>query len=94
MALARVVTFEGVEASSLEDLERRLREGDQPVDIAATEILVLHDPDTATSLTVLIFDNEDDYARGDAALNAMPRGDTPGSRTSVRKYQVAIRQTM
>ena len=50
--------------------------------------------DTATSLTVLIFDNEDDYARGDAALNAMPRGDTPGSRTSVRKYQVAIRQTM
>jgi hypothetical protein len=94
MALARVVTFEGVEASSLEELERRLREDDQPVDIAATEILVLHDPDTATSLTVLLFDNEDDYARGDAALNAMQRGDTPGSRTSVRKYRVAIRQAM
>lgn len=94
MALARVVTFEGVEASSLEELERRLREDDQPADIAATEILVLHDPDTATSLTVLLFDNEDDYARGDAALNAMQRGDTPGSRTSVRKYRVAIRQAM
>jgi hypothetical protein len=94
MALARVVTFAGVEASSLEDLERRVREGDQPADLPATEILVLHDPDTATSLTILLFDNEDDYVRGDAALNAMPAGDTPGARTSVQKYRVAIRMTM
>jgi hypothetical protein len=84
MALARVVTFAGVEASSLEDLERRIREGDQPADLPATEILVLHDPDTSTSLTILLFDNEDDYARGD----------TPGARTSVQKYRVAIRMTM
>ncbi len=94
MALARVVTFDGVEASNLADLERRIREGDQPADLPATEILVLHDPDTSTSLTILLFDNEDDYARGDAALNAMPTGDTPGARTSVRKYRVAIRMTM
>lgn len=91
MALARVVTFEGVEASHLEELERRIQEDDQPADIPATEILVLHDADTGTSLTVLLFDNEDDYARADATLNAMPPGETPGTRTSVRKYRVAIR---
>ena len=36
-------------------------------------------------------ENEEDYAKGDAALNAMPAGDTPGQRTSVTKYDVAIR---
>ena len=41
--------------------------------------------------TVVFFENEEDYRRGDAALNAMPAGDTPGSRTSVTRYNVAIR---
>ena len=42
---------------------------------------------------ILFFENEDDYARGDAALNAMTPGDTPGRRTSVTKYTVAGRMT-
>jgi hypothetical protein len=44
-------------------------------------------------VVVLFFDTEDDYARGDAALSAMPAGDTPGQRTSVAKYNVAFRMT-
>lgn len=55
--------------------------------------MLLHDPETSMSLTVVLFGNEDDYARGDPALNAMPAGDSPGQRTSVRKYRVAIRMT-
>jgi hypothetical protein len=43
---------------------------------------------------VVFFDNEDDYRRGDAALSAMPAADTPGQRTSVTKYDVAIRMTV
>ena len=35
--------------------------------------------------------SEDDYATGDAALNAMPTADTPGRRTSVTKYDVVMR---
>jgi hypothetical protein len=42
---------------------------------------------------ILFFESEDDYRRGDAALNAMPAGDTPGLRKSVEKYQVAFRMT-
>jgi hypothetical protein len=93
MALARVVSFEGVDEERIRQLERELREGEQPDDIPATEMIVLHDPDSATSLAIVFFENEDDYRRGDEALNAMPTGDTPGRRTSVARYNVAIRLT-
>jgi hypothetical protein len=44
-------------------------------------------------MAILFFDNDDDYQRGDATLNAMPAGETPGRRTSVNRYEVAIRAT-
>jgi hypothetical protein len=40
-----------------------------------------------------IFDTEDEYRVGDEFLNAMPAGDTPGRRTSVTKYEVALHMT-
>ena len=40
---------------------------------------------------IVFFETEDDYRKGDAALDAMPTGDTPGSRASITKYDVAIR---
>jgi hypothetical protein len=40
---------------------------------------------------LVFFENEDDYRRGDEVLSAMPAGDTPGQRTAVAKYDVAIR---
>jgi hypothetical protein len=43
------------------------------------------------SLVVLLFESDDDYRRGDETLSAMPTEDTPGQRTSVTKYDVAIR---
>ena len=52
---------------------------------------MLHDPEASKSIVILFFENEDDYKRGDEALNAMPAGDTPGNRSSVTKYQVAFR---
>jgi hypothetical protein len=93
MALARVVTFEGVDRDRIEQLRQQIETGEQPEGLDATEILVLHDGDGNRSLTVVFFDNEDDYARGNAILDAMPRDDTPGERTSVSKYDVAIRMT-
>jgi hypothetical protein len=93
MAVARVVSFEGVDAQRMEQMNQEMREGDQPEDIPATEIVVLHDAEAEKSLVILFFENEGDYERGDAALNAMPAGDTPGRRTSVDKYNVAFRMT-
>jgi hypothetical protein len=66
---------------------------ERPDEVPAKEIVVLHDPQAEKSLVILFFDNEDDYAKGDAALNAMPTDETPGSRTSVTRYDVAFRMT-
>lgn len=93
MALARVVTFEGVDSARIEQLRQQIESGEQPEGLNASELLVLHDAEGDKSLTVVFFDNEDDYARGNAILDAMPTGDTPGQRTSVSKYDVAIRMT-
>jgi hypothetical protein len=93
MALARVVTFEGVSKDRMEEMDREMREGQPPEGFPATEVVVLHDPEAEKSLVILFFETEDDYRRGDEALNAMPADDTPGRRTSVTKYDVAIRMT-
>jgi hypothetical protein len=91
MALARVVAFDGVDSERIAQMKQEMEGGERPDDIPATEVIVLHDPDSSKSLAILFFDNEEDYAKGDAALNAMPATDTPGQRTSVTKYDVAIR---
>ena len=91
MALARVVSFEGIDQNRIAEIEREMREGEQPEGLNATEVIVLHDPEGDKALAVLFFDNEEDYRRGDEILSAMPAGDTPGRRTAVEKYQVAVR---
>lgn len=93
MALARVVTFDGVSKERMDDMQREMEGGERPDDVPAKEILVLHDPEAEKSVVILFFDSEDDYRRGDEALNAMPAGDTPGQRTSVTRYDVAMRMS-
>lgn len=93
MALARVVSFEGVNDERMEKLRSEIEGGRRPEEIPATEIVILHNSEAETSLAILFFDNEDDYKRGDEALNAMPADGTPGRRTSVTKYDVALRMT-
>ena len=83
MAIARVVSFEGIDSDRMAQLRREMEGSEKPVDVTATEIVVLHDPEADTSLVIVFFENEDDYTRGDEALNAMPASDTPGKRTSV-----------
>jgi hypothetical protein len=90
MAVARVVTFEGVSKDRMDEMNREMQEGDPPEGFPPAELLVLHDADAEKSLVVVIFDNEDDYRRGDEILDAMPAADTPGRRSSVEKYDVAI----
>ncbi len=93
MAVARVVAFDGVSKQRMDEMKQEMEEGGRPDEVPATEIVVLHDPGAERSLVILFFDSEDDYRRGDEALNAMPAGDTPGQRTSVTKYEVASRMT-
>ena len=93
MAVARVVTFDGVSSDRMAEMGREMQDGEPPEGMPASELLVLHDPDAEQATVVILFDNEDDYRKGDEILSAMPTGDTPGTRTSVSKYQVAHRMT-
>jgi len=93
MALARVVTFDGVSAERMAELTNQMESEEPPAEIPAKEILMLHDPEAQKSVVVLFFDNDADYRQGDATLSAMPTGDTPGQRTSVGKYDVAFRMS-
>ena len=91
MALARVVTFEGVSQERMNELDSRMQSGESPEGMPDAELLVLHDPDAQKSIAIVIFDSEEDYKKGDEVLGSMPSGDTPGTRTSVTKYNVATR---
>ncbi|MDP9308956.1 MAG: hypothetical protein M3P15_11720 [Actinomycetota bacterium] len=91
MALARVVTFDGVSKDRMAEMDREMRDGQPPEGFPDAELIVLYDPEAEKSLAVIIFENEDDYKRGDEILSAMPADDTPGQRTSVTKYEVATR---
>jgi hypothetical protein len=91
MPLARVVTFDGVSSERMAEMQREMEGNERPEGVPATEIVILHDPEAEKSLVVVFFENEEDYRQGDAALSAMPAGDTPGKRSSVTKYNVAFR---
>lgn len=93
MALARVVTFDGVSKDRMQQMQQEMEGGQPPEGMPQSEVIVLHDPDAEKSLVVVIFANEDDYRKGDEILSSMPAGDTPGQRTSVTKYDVAMRMS-
>jgi hypothetical protein len=93
MALARVVTFEGVDSARMRELVEGMEGGEPPEGMPKSELIVLHDPDAEKSIAIVIFDSEDDYRRGHEILDAMPSDNTPGRRTSVTKYNVATRMT-
>jgi hypothetical protein len=91
MALARVVTFDGVSKDRMDQMKQDMESGDPPEGFPKAELIVLHDPDAEKSLVAILVESEDDYRKADEILNAMPADDTPGQRTSVKKYDVAYR---
>ena len=93
MSIARVVSFTGVSSDRIEELRREMEEGEQPEELDPSDVFVLHDPDSSEAVAILLFDNDDDYRRGHGVLDAMPAPETPGQRTSVKRYDVAIRRS-
>ena len=92
MALARVVSFDGVGQDRVEEIKQQIAAG-PPDEIPATEVVMLYDAAGEKSVVVLFFDNEEDYGRADRTLGAMAADETPGRRTAVGKYEVAVRVT-
>ncbi len=88
MALARVVSFEDVSPQRMAEMAA----SNPPEGLPPAEVTILHDPEARRALALIVFESEEDYARGDTILAAMPEAETPGRRTSVAKYEVAVRQ--
>jgi hypothetical protein len=92
--LARVVTFDGVSSDRMNELRQEIEGGQPPEGLEPKELLALHDPEQEKSVVIVFFEDEDAYRRGDEILSNMDTSDTPGQRTSVGRYEVALRQTM
>ena len=45
MAIARVVSFDGVSKERMEEIKANMAEGDRPEGMPATEFIMLHDAD-------------------------------------------------
>ena len=93
MALARVVTFDGISSDRMAQMVTNMEGGSPPEGMPPAELMILHDPEGEKALAIVIVDNEDDYAKAHEILDAMPTSDTPGMRTSVTKHHVAVRMT-
>jgi hypothetical protein len=93
MAVARVVSFEGVDSDRMRDVQSQIEQDPRPENVPASEIVILHDADAQKAVVILFFESEEDYRKGDQALNAMAAEDTPGRRSSVQKFQVAGRMS-
>ena len=92
MALARVVSFEGVSADRMEEMKREMADQERPEGLPATELVVLHDPETEKLTRDRVFRHRGRLpSRATRRVDAMPAAETPGMRTSVAKYNVAVR---
>jgi hypothetical protein len=90
---ARVATFEFGDASKLDQQIAEIRQqgaDGPPENIPAKEFLMMIDRDAGRVVSVMLFDSEDDYRKGDETLNAMSPEEGSMRRTSVEKFEVPI----
>lgn len=93
---ARVVRWEGSDASTLEQTASEIRSQAEaqegpPEGIPAKGLLILNDGENGRSLAISLFETEEDYRQGDETLNSMsPPGGGMGRRVAVEKYEVAV----
>ena len=92
MALARVVTFDQIQADNVDRIKERIEGGEPPEGFPeGAEIVVLHEEGADRALVIVFVESDDDYRRADEILAALPSDGTPGRRTSVTRYQVVVR---
>lgn len=91
---ARVAKWEGADAAAMRDSAADINArsaGGPPEGVPATGFLLLIDPDNGRTLSVTLFDTEEDLRTGDATLNAMsPPNDGFGQRSPIETYDVAV----
>ena len=91
MALARVVTFESINPENVARIKEGVERGDVPEGMPPAEFLFLHDESAGSGLVIVIVDSDEDYRRADEIMGSVPADEAAGRRTSVTRYQVAMR---
>jgi hypothetical protein len=89
---ARVARFEGGEGEALRraaaEVNEQASQGPPP-GVPAVGFTMLIDPASGRSISISLFETEDDLRKGDEALRLMsPSGSDVGHRTSVETYEV------
>ena len=94
---ARVAKWEGVSAERMKDFAEQIANADGPPEgVPSNGVMLLNDPDSGRTLTIALFETEEDLRKGDETLNAMnpPQAEGEGSRVSVEMYEVAAEKRM
>src|SRR5688500_9500287 len=92
---ARVARFEGAKGNALreaaDDINARSASG-PPEGLPAKGLLMLMDPDSGTSLSIVLFETEEDLRKGGEVLEQMTPSGGAGAaqRTSVETYEVGV----
>jgi hypothetical protein len=91
MALARVVTFESINPDNVARIKEGVERGEVPEGMPPAEFLFLHDEEAGKALVIVIVDGDEEYRRADEIMGSVPADEAAGRRTSVTRYEVAIR---
>jgi hypothetical protein len=86
----RIVRFTDVTSQRMAELQRRLEESDAPPpDSHVKAVKVFVDHEQGTAVVFQEFESGEDLAAGEKFFGAMDTGDTPGTRASVDRCELA-----
>jgi len=87
----RVVRFTDVKADHVKELVARINEADgPPPGVPVSGLQVLFDEGQGTAVVLQAFNTAEDLEVGEAAFSAMDASETPGTRVSVDRCEVAL----
>jgi hypothetical protein len=88
---ARVVRFTDVRPERIEEIKARAsEEGGPPEGVPSSGIQIVLDQGQSTAVVIQLFDSEEDMRKGEEALEQMDPSETPGTRASVDKGEIAV----
>jgi len=91
MSFVRAVRFTDVDPDQMASLLTRVEEsGGPPEGVTSSGIQVLHDEEQRTAVVLQLFESMDDLRSSEAVFEAMPAGDTPGTRASVDRGELKL----
>ena len=87
----RVVRFTDVDPEQVKAMLGRVAENDGPPEgVTSSGIQMIIDEDQRTAVVIQKFESLEDMQSSEAALDGMDASDTPGTRASVDRGEVAL----